>query len=102
MSNYTVFNVEFDEVQILHVGDVEITLKQLDIGVEVTAENGYKSQTAIIKNGNPGPKGDRGTPGMFMMFVDEEGNLFVQYNDGTGTPMFELDDTGDLYYVLGD
>lgn len=38
--------------------------------------------------------------GMFTMSVDEQGNLYMFYEDGAKVPTFEMDDECNLYYVF--
>lgn len=47
-------DLDFNELQIIQIKDLEVSLRQLDIGVEITAKKGENAQTAIIKNGTPG------------------------------------------------
>lgn len=38
--------------------------------------------------------------GFFAVEVDEQGNLYAIYDDGTRPPSFEFSEDGNLYYVL--
>ncbi|WP_302327810.1 hypothetical protein [Enterocloster lavalensis] len=59
----------------------------------------------IGETGPQGPKGESGvtapTNGIFFLSLDEEGNLYVDYQDQDSPPMLHYDsDTGNLYYVF--
>lgn len=68
------------------------------------AANGeFKGDTG--NTGPQGPKGESGvtapTNGIFFLSLDEEGNLYVDYQDQDSPPMLHYDsDTGNLYYVF--
>lgn len=42
----------------------------------------------------------KGTVDMFSMSVDESGNLYVYYEEPNVEPTFEMDDNGNLFYVI--
>ena len=49
--------------------------------------------------GPQGPKGDT----IFQLLVDQDGNLYAVYQDGTTPPQFEFESsTGNLYLVVPD
>ena len=60
--------------------------------------------------GLPGPEGPPGPggvvtdldPGLFALTVDEEGNVFLQHNDGEPTPPFSIDGDKNLIYTVSD
>ena len=59
--------------------------------------------------GEKGEKGEKGDPGesgitvpldgLFTLAGDAEGNLWAYYN-GDDPPQFDVDDTGNIYYVI--
>lgn len=58
------------------------------------------------EKGEPGEKGAPGisgicvpTNGMFTLTVDDEGNLWAYYT-GENPPQFEIDEEGNLYYII--
>lgn len=59
--------------------------------------------------GPKGPKGDTGESGvtipingLFSLSGDNEGNLWVCYAEGDVPPEFEVDESGDIYYITPD
>lgn len=56
--------------------------------------------------GPQGPAGESGvvtpTTGWFTLAGDEDGNLWAYYNDTDATPQFEVDENGNIYYILPD
>lgn len=65
---------------------------------------------ATVVYGLPGPEGPPGPggvvtdldPGLFALTVDEEGNVFLQHNDGEPTPPFSIDGDKNLIYTVSD
>lgn len=56
-----------------------------------------------------GEKGDTGASGigvatssMFWLSVESNGDLYVEYNEGSTAPQFELDENKNLYYIIGE
>lgn len=53
--------------------------------------------------GPQGPPGESGvvtpTNGFFTLAGDTDGNLWAYYNDADNPPEFEVDETGDIYYI---
>lgn len=51
-------------------------------------------------------RGDSGVvvpiSGLFTLSGDEDGNLYAYYADGSTPPQFEVDDTGNIYYITPD
>lgn len=59
--------------------------------------------------GLPGPQGPQGASGitvqingMFTLSGDAEGNLWAYYNDEDTPPAFEVDASGNIYYIVTD
>ena len=46
--------------------------------------------------------GFSGTPGFFRLYVNDDGDLILQTNEGTENPLRYDDNTGDLYYQVGE
>lgn len=77
---------------------------------EVTIEENDGSPRFVFKNlkgltGGKGDKGDSGvvvlSNGMFYISTDETtGDIYAEYIDGDTPPQFELDNNGDLYYII--
>lgn len=65
---------------------------------------------ATVVYGLPGPEGPPGPggvvtdldPGLFALTVDEDGNVFLQHNDGEPTPPFSIDGDKNLIYTVSD
>lgn len=59
-----------------------------------------------IPKGEKGDRGDSGivvpVNGLFTLAGDENGDLWVYYNDSTDPPQFETDENGNIYYVTPD
>lgn len=86
------------------------------IGETLTGEPGSAAEvtnTGTVKDAILNfkiPKGAQGesgvmvpTSGMFTLYLDPEtGNLYVEYMDGDEPPVFELDETGNLYFITGE
>lgn len=47
-----------------------------------------------------GGSGGGGSSGFFTLEVDEEGDLYAIYEDGSTPPTFSLAENGDLYYII--
>lgn len=57
--------------------------------------------------GPEGPPGPGGVvtdldPGLFALTVDEDGNVYLQHNDGEPTPPFSIDENKNLIYTVSD
>ena len=56
--------------------------------------------------GPEGPRGESGvvtpTTGWFTLAGDADGNLWAYYNDTDAEPQFEVDEDGNIYYILPD
>ncbi|WP_143424748.1 collagen-like protein [Gemmiger sp. An194] len=57
--------------------------------------------------GPEGPPGPGGVvtdldPGLFALTVDEDGNVYLQHNDGEPTPPFSIDGDKNLIYTVSD
>ncbi|WP_291243972.1 hypothetical protein [Fournierella sp.] len=65
---------------------------------------------ATVVYGLPGPEGPPGPggvvtdldPGLFALTVDEDGNVYLQHNDGEPTPPFSIDENKNLIYTVSD
>lgn len=65
---------------------------------------------ATVVYGLPGPEGPPGPggvvtdldPGLFALTVDEDGNVYLQHNDGEPTPPFSIDGDKNLIYTVSD
>lgn len=65
---------------------------------------------ATVVYGLPGPEGPPGPggvvtdldPGLFALTVDEDGNVYLQHNDGEPTPPFSIDEDKNLVYTVSD
>ena len=65
---------------------------------------------ATVVYGLPGPEGPPGpggvvtdlAPGLFALTVDEDGNVYLQHNDGEPTPPFSIDGDKNLIYTVSD
>ena len=65
---------------------------------------------ATVVYGLPGPEGPPGPggvvtdldPGLFALTVDEDGNVYLQHNDGEPTPPFSIDKEKNLIYTVSD
>lgn len=65
---------------------------------------------ATVVYGLPGPEGPPGPggvvtdldPGLFALTMDEEGNVYLQHNDGEPTPPFSIDGDKNLIYTVSD
>lgn len=65
---------------------------------------------ATVVCGLPGPEGPPGPggvvtdldPGLFALTVDEDGNVYLQHNDGEPTPPFSIDGDKNLIYTVSD
>ena len=61
--------------------------------------------SVVGPQGPQGPAGPKGDPGMtiFQLQVDQDGNLYAIYPDGSVPPEFDYNTTtGDLYLVIND
>lgn len=74
-------------------------------GIELLPDGTPRFKVANLK-GQKGENGNNGigvvSSGLFYLSVDElSGELYAEYNSDTA-PEFELDDDGNLYYIIGD
>lgn len=109
------------------IEDMTVSAETLPAGSEATAtklpyNNSFKILFGIPRGiqgevgpqgeqgiqGKPGEKGERGdsgvlvpiSTGFFALSGDEEGNLWVYYNELDTPPQFEVDDDGNIYYII--
>lgn len=55
-----------------------------------------ETDTGIYASGS----GSNSVTDMFAMSVDEDGNLWVHYEEDAKVPMLKIDEDGNLYYVI--
>lgn len=74
---------------------------------EIAVANGFPGSEAEWLESLKGEKGEPGgggsgpgSLGLFYFECDEQGDLWLYYEDGTSPPDFELDADGNIYYVI--
>lgn len=81
-----------DEMSQFKIEDAEGNITTYEI-VDAKARADIQS---LELNGSGGST----STGFFAMEVDEQGNLYAIYDDGTRPPSFEFSEDGNLYYIL--
>lgn len=86
---------------ITHIADEGVAYA----GIELTSNGTPRFNFSYLK----GQKGDTGasgigvpTSGMFWLSVESNGDLYVEYKDGSDPPQFEIDENNNLYYIIGE
>lgn len=89
------------DIEVAEESETVYRLKIISAGGEIVTPNLIGPQGPPGERGEPGEAGGGASGPVLLGFeCDEQGNLWMYYNEGTLPPVFELDADGNLYYSI--